>query len=130
MEDRFVVKGDVLILDRQTGLAWQRGASEDRMVWKDGFQYIEHLKETKFAGFDDWRYPTKDELATLITPEEDRNSGLYVDSLFGSQRNCWTSTEAEAGHHKACYVDFYYGDVYIIEENYANHFIRAVRSQQ
>jgi hypothetical protein len=31
-------------------------------------------------------------------------------------------------HHRACYADFYYGDVYIVEENYANHFVRAVRS--
>lgn len=128
MEDRFVVKKEVVIMDRQNGLAWQRKASVEPMVWKDGFAYIDALNEAHFAGFDDWRYPTREELAMLILPEEDRNSGLYIDPLFSSQRNCWTSTEV--GHHKACYVDFYYGDVYIIEENYANHYIRAVRTQQ
>ena len=128
MEGRFVLQGDSVVLDRQTSLAWQRGASADRMVWKGGFGFIDQLNAAKYAGFSDWRYPTKEELETLIVPEEDRNTGLYVAPLFGQQRNCWTSTEAD--HHRACYVDFYYGDVYLIEENYANHFIRAVRGQQ
>lgn len=127
MSDRFVGQGE-MVLDRQTGLAWQREASVDRMVWKDGFAYVDHLNEVKFAGFDDWRYPTRDEIATLILPEENRESGLYIDPLFGKQRNCWSATES-GHHHRALYVDFYYGDVYVIEENYANHFIRAVRAQ-
>lgn len=126
MEDRFVLKGNVIVLDRETGLAWQRGASDDRMVWKDGHEYIRWLNEKKFAGFDDWRYPTKEELGSLILPKEDRSTGLFLSPLFGHQRNCWSSTEA--GHHRACYADFYYGDLYLIEENYANHFVRAVRT--
>lgn len=128
MEGRYVLKGSSIVEDRQTGLAWQKDASADRMVWKDGFNYIKQLNAAKYAGFTDWRFPTREELETLIVTEEDRNTGLYVSSLFGQQRNCWTSTEAD--HHRACYVDFYYGDVYLIEENYANHFIRAVRGAQ
>jgi hypothetical protein len=126
MSDRFILKGDLVVLDQETSLEWQRSASEDRMVWKEGFDYIDQLNKSKFAGHDDWRYPSKDELASLILPEEDRQTGLYVNPVFGDQRNCWTSTEA--GHHRALYVDFYYGDVYKVEEMYANYFIRAVRS--
>lgn len=128
MESRFVLQGDSVVLDRKTGLIWQKNASSDRMVWKGGFEYIDQLNTSKYAGFSDWRFPNKDELETLILPEEDRNTGHFADPLFGHQRNCWTSTEGE--HHKACYVDFYYGDVYLIEENYANHFVRAVRGAQ
>lgn len=127
MSDRFVLRGNLLVFDRETRLIWQRDASEDRMVWKDGIAYIEQLNQNQFAGFNDWHYPTKDELANLILPEEDRNSGLYISPLFSSQRNCWSSTEAD--HHRACYADFYYGDIYLIEENYANHFVRAVRTK-
>jgi serine/threonine-protein kinase len=126
MSDRFVLEGDTVVLDRETGFMWQRAASGDRMVWKDGFAYVDQLNRGNFAGFGDWRYPTKDEMATLIQPQEERRTGLYVSPLFGGERNCWTSTEG--GHHRACYVDFYYGDVYLIEENYANHFVRAVRT--
>ena len=128
MNDRFIVQGELTVKDQETDLMWQRGASTDRMVWKDGFAYIDRLNQTQYGGYGDWRYPTKDELASLISLEEDRRSGLYVSPLFGNQRCCWTSTEMD--HHRACYIDFYYGDLYVIEENYANHFVRAVRTQQ
>ncbi|HOI93721.1 MAG TPA: DUF1566 domain-containing protein [Syntrophobacter fumaroxidans] len=128
MADRFELMEKMAVLDRETGLMWQREASAERMPWGDGAAYIARLNATGYAGFSDWRFPTRDELADLILPEEDRQSGLYIDPLFGTQRNCWTSTQSE--HHKACYVDFYYGDVYLIEENYANHFVRAVRTQR
>lgn len=128
MGQRFMSHGDEVVLDNQTGLLWQRGGSEDRMVWKDGFRYIDELNRKRFAGYSDWRYPSKDELSSLVLPEEDRRTGLFVDPAFGTQRNCWSSTEAE--DHRACYVDFYYGDVYLVQENYANYFIRAVRDGQ
>ena len=128
MSDRFVLKGELTVEDRETNLMWQRGASVDRMVWKDGFAYVDWLNQNLFGGYGGWRYPTKEEMATLISLEEDRRSGLYLDPLFGNQKCCWTATEM--GHHRACYVDFYYGDVYVIEENYANHFVRAVRTHQ
>lgn len=98
------------------------------MVWKEGFDYIGQLNKGRYAGFADWRYPNQEEMETLLQADEDRLTGLYIDSLFGDQRNCWTSTEGH--HHQAVYVDFYYGDSYYIEENYANHFIRAVRMPQ
>jgi len=128
MKDRFELQGNLLVLDHETGLIWQRGASKDRMVWGDGHAYIEKLNKDQFAGYSDWRFPTKEELDTLILPEENRLSGLYTSHLFENQRNCWSSTEA--GHHRACYADFYYGDIYIIEDNYANYFVRAVRGQR
>lgn len=125
MEERFELQGDQVVLDRETGLLWQRKASESKMVWKDGFSYIERLNADKFGGYDDWRYPTKEELSSLILPEEDRRTGLYLSPLFDNQRNCWSSTEA--GNHRVCYADFYYGDIYLMEENYANYSVRAVR---
>lgn len=127
MSDRFVLRGNLMVLDREKRLIWQREASGERMVWKDGAAYIDLLNRQQFAGFSDWRYPTQEELTTLILPEEDRQSGLYISPLFGTQRNCWSSTEAD--DHRACYADFYYGEVYLIEQNYANHFIRAVRTK-
>jgi hypothetical protein len=131
MEQRFVLEKETVVVDKQTGLMWQRGASTARIVWKDGFGYIEQLNSDNFAGFSDWRYPTKDELASLILTEENRKSGLYIDPLFESQRNCWSSTQHDGhGHHQACYADFYYGDMYLVEENYANLFVRAVRSRK
>lgn len=127
MKERFtVVEDGKVVLDSETGLMWQRDASAQRVVWKDGFKYIEKLNHENFAGHNDWHYPTKDELATLILPEEDRQTGLYIDPAFDNERICWSSTEAE--HHQACYADFYYGDMYLVEGNYASYSVRAVRN--
>ncbi|QCQ22997.1 DUF1566 domain-containing protein [Desulfoglaeba alkanexedens ALDC] len=126
MSDRLVLRKDLFVLDRETRLMWQRQASEDRMVWKDGFDYVERLNQSQWGGYDDWRFPDKDELATLLTPEENRETGLYISPLFGPQRCLWSSTEAD--HHRAVYADYYYGDLYLVEENYATHFVRAVRT--
>ncbi|MFZ2446841.1 MAG: DUF1566 domain-containing protein [Syntrophobacteraceae bacterium] len=128
MKQRFILvpEANMVVVDSKTGLMWQRSASADRLVWKDGFSYIEKLNNENFAGYSDWRYPTKDEIATLILPEEDRRSGLFIDSAFEKQRNCWSLTQGD--HHQACYADFYYGDVYLVEENYANFHVRAVRT--
>lgn len=129
MEQRFILENENLVVDNQTGLVWQRGASTARVVWKDGFTYIEKLNAESFAGFSDWRYPTEDELAGLILSEEDRMSGLYIDPIFENQRNCWSSSTRGGHRHEACYADFYYGDMYLVEENYANLFVRAVRTR-
>jgi serine/threonine-protein kinase len=128
MSGQFVLHSDVAVLDRQSGLIWQRGGSEERMVWKEGFDYIEKLNRNCYGGYNDWRYPNQEELAVLIASEEYRKTGLFIHSLFGDQRCCWTCTEVD--HHRACYVDFYYGDVYLVEKSYANHFVRAVRSME
>ncbi len=129
MEERFILDKQNVVLDKRTGLMWQQGASTDRIVWKDGFEYIEKLNAQSFAGYSDWRYPTQDELASLILPEENQISGLFIDPVFEKQRNCWSSTQREGHGHQACYADFYYGDMYVVEENYANLFVRAVRTR-
>jgi serine/threonine-protein kinase len=128
--NRFVCRGDYTIVDRKTGLEWQRLPSQDPMVWKEGFNFIENLNKNRFGGYSDWRYPSKEELSTLILPEEDRTSGLFINKVFGAQRNFWSSTELDHDHHRAAYADFYYGDMYTLEENYANYYVRAVRTAE
>jgi hypothetical protein len=50
MSERFVVQGESVIVDRETGLMWQRVPSQDRMVWKEGFGYVETLNKESFGG--------------------------------------------------------------------------------
>ncbi len=126
MSARFVQQGDYIILDKETGLLWQAKASEDPMVWKDGVAFVESLNKDKFGGCSDWRLPSQEELGTLLLKEEDRATGLFLDAVFGTHRCFWTGTESEH-HHRAVYCDFYYGDLYKVEEMYANFYIRAVR---
>ena len=132
MSGRFVQKGDLVVLDRETGLAWQRGASPDKMEWDYGFDYVKQLNESKFAGYDDWRYPTAEELKSLILDEETIETRLYLDPLFQATDGCWSQDEHghHHGHHFVIFADFYYGDLYVFQHNYVNYFVRAVRNYE
>ena len=68
-QERFVDNGDETITDRETGLMWKK---TDTMIdlkkwvnYQDAVDYARELKESKFAGYDDWRLPTRDEMSTM-----------------------------------------------------------------
>ena len=68
-QERFVDNGDETVSDRKTGLMWKK---TDTMIdlkkwvnYQDSVDYVRELKEKRFAGYDDWRLPTKDEMHSL-----------------------------------------------------------------
>lgn len=73
-------------LDEDTGLMWQVkiDASEEhgRLQWNDIFKYCDNKNKEQFAGFNDWRVPTIDELETLVTNEPHPNCYGYDEESF------------------------------------------------
>lgn len=66
-EERFAFS-DLTVKDKKTGLMWTRDANivggvEPLYEAKD---YIKRLNKQKYAGYTDWRLPSKEELVTLI----------------------------------------------------------------
>ncbi len=68
--ERFTDNGDGTVTDHECGLMWTR---EDTMnLMEKWVNYLEaddfarSLNDKKFAGFEDWRLPEKDELETLF----------------------------------------------------------------
>lgn len=59
---------DHCIVDRATGLCWQRSGAPFPVTWRQAHAYIDELNRIRFADRDDWRMPTIDELVTLLTP--------------------------------------------------------------
>jgi hypothetical protein len=114
-----------VVLDRATGLMWQRAGSTDRMPHADAQQYIRQLNAQEFAGFSDWRLPTLEEAMSLMEPRW--VDGLYIDPIFDkSQKWIWTADRASA--NAVWVVGFLIGHCY--PEETADTSVRAVRAHQ
>lgn len=117
----FVDNGDDTILDRATGLMWQKADSEVGMKWVDALAYCEGLS---VADQTDWRLPNAKELQSIVdyTRSPDTTDSAAIDPKFvcSSITNeagvadypfYWTSTthaKPDIGHEgeHASYVAF------------------------
>ncbi len=58
-------------VDQNTGLTWARNANMPgrQLIWRGDdnvYEYMKRLNETNYAGYADWRVPTKEEIAKLV----------------------------------------------------------------
>ena len=146
----FIDNGDGTVTDTITGLKWQRNGSTRELSRREANSYVKMLNEEKFAGYSDWRLPTIEELASLLT--KSTRQDLCIDSVFDrKQKKCWSTDSLPRGTmgHSAYYqkdwiVDFANGQItqanwvrsaggpaYMswasYRKNYVNY-VRAVRS--
>ena len=127
-------------IDADTGLMWEIKTEENiehQYVWskeeiqtahqpkkltddvKDAFSYAEKLNANNYAGFNDWRVPTIEELETLLTKKYNLSNNYYY----------WSSTTNALYTVSAWGVNFYDGytnDYYKTDSLY----VRCVRGGQ
>lgn len=134
-EDRFelvlpigsFVKVYEAVLDRETGLVWQRDTSETTYDWYGAQSYC---YGANIAGRKGWRLPTVAELATLLDPYEN-NPSLPDGHPFTNVKTStyWSSTGDASSTAGAWGISFYDGNIYVSSKP-AGHYLRAVRSAQ
>ncbi|HVM95655.1 MAG TPA: DUF1566 domain-containing protein, partial [Candidatus Acidoferrales bacterium] len=94
-------------------------------------QWVSSLNEERFAGHNDWRLPSLEELRSLLVavppcPTEPCAGSAWPRKLTATA-GYWSSTTFSVDKHRAWAVSFRDGDVYTAEKGEALH-VRAVRS--
>ncbi|HVI60094.1 MAG TPA: DUF1566 domain-containing protein [Luteimonas sp.] len=100
------------VIDHQTGLMWSIESLGDPDEPDDGITQehcMERCRDLRLLGFDDWRLPTRAELATLV--DDTRHEPAIDTDLFPhvKPRWHWTSTAAAWSSASAWYVLFNFG---------------------
>ena len=90
----FVDNGDGTVTDRATGLMWEQKVSKREKSYYYAKKHVKSLNKKKFAGHDNWRIPTVEELYSLL--ESNTNKQLYINPVFATKAyHCWSTDESD-----------------------------------
>ncbi len=113
-----------VVLDRVTGLVWQRRLPDQFFTFQDAGR---QCAELRLAGHSDWRLPSRIELVSLLDTTRIEPS-IDVQAFPNTPNDWfWTSSSAANDPTAAWYVYFYFG--YPKTDDRSNKFsVRCVRS--
>jgi hypothetical protein len=111
------------VVDRVTGLMWQRNLDGKSYRWSEAAAYCGCLG---LGGVDDWRLPTRIELVSIVdftqaNPAIDKNAFPSTPGDY-----FWTSSAVAGGSPTAWYVYFFDGNTHNMDVTKANR-VRCVR---
>jgi len=120
-----LVMHEQAVLDRETGLVWQRYPFFQTFDWVGAKQFCYQLLIDHCGG---WRLPTVVELRTLI--DESHKPALPDGNPFGNIQNSyyWSSTANAEFSGKVDLVDFTSGYVDYRDQTDTNWYVIAVHS--
>ena len=96
-----VDNGDGTITDPNSELIWKKTDAwldtHKFYTWQAHRDYVDEINKEKFAGYDNWRIPSKNEASTLVDKTggklcEDKNGTMFpIDPIFeaGCVSNTW-----------------------------------------
>ena len=123
VQNNFARQQDYTIPDHATGLIWQQSGTPCTCSWHQAHGIIARLRKERFAGLQQWRLPTIEELMSLLRPVA-QTQDLCIAPLFSPvQRWLWSADRRS--FTAAYYVDVELGFVGW-QDFSAPYFVRAV----
>ncbi|WP_264981440.1 protein kinase domain-containing protein [Pseudodesulfovibrio portus] len=120
---RFEDRGDGVVRDTVTGLAWEKFGSRYPLTWERAHAHVARLNRNGYAGRSDWRLPTVDELTTLFTGRTEPGE-FCMEPAFDPRKSRLWSADAKA-FTAAWYADAELGFVWW-QDRTCRFFARAV----
>ena len=115
------IKGGDVVIDHTTGLMWLQSGSKEYMQWNAANGWVRTLNSLKYAGFNDWRFPTIEEAVSLLEPG--KKNTLHIDPIFDDEQWGIWSGDRRGGSTWSVY--FSLGNV---RWRYKNRYVRPVRT--
>lgn len=123
---RFTDNGNGTISDTLTGLVWAKNANlmttlnpdfdkdgtinDGSVTWQHALDYIIELNNGNYLGFNDWRLPNINELASLIhSGETSLSTWLNNQGFLNANKSFWSSSSRTVSYHY--HVNMGYGDL-------------------
>lgn len=115
----FLDNNNGTVTDKATGLMWQKTDDGNTYNWVEALQMA---KNSKIAGYEDWRLPNTKELQSIV--DYDKETFPAIDENFFECTNedswFWSSTTQGDFKYTACYIAF--GKAYSKDNSSATEF--------
>ncbi len=121
---KFSLVSDRIVIEKYSGLMWERGGSSVGTTWNHIADHINLLNSSRFGGYDDWRVPTLEELSSLF---KNNNSNIYFHDLFQSDiKLIWSTDSVLSDSSSAWYANFNLGRALTAPIN-TKYYVKGVR---
>ena len=123
MMEHYLVYRNGIVQDTRTNLMWKQ-KPEGEYKW--GAAMKKFGSNVSFAGYNDWRMPTIDELKTLLSEKDSKELKVF----FGWSETFWSSSPVADNSSNAWHVNFSNGHYYNWYSKSNAYQVRLVRSGQ
>ena len=90
VQNAFRTETHDLITDAVTALTWQQAGSQYPLTWHQAGKYVDSLNRKQYAGRNNWRLPTVDELMSLLV-ETPHGEDYCIAPVFNpTQQTLWS----------------------------------------